>query len=402
MLMMAAERCIAGPDRRAGLFGALLLLLFPDVAGASFDVVGVYQSKVKSFEAVYFIEQDEQWRRDRRVVEMFGEGDWLTFGEEGEIAAGSVGLLVNVRPDDRSQVQLSLFNIYNDGPLGSSDSRLREALHGARLTAGEWVEASLGGYWLISENSAQGSLFLELNAPFLFSKSSYVIGKDLSGAESQLKRFDLRFSYDQLMFVDDIDAGLVRYNLGGEPNWMLAAKVTRIGHPQFKFASMDVRYSLTTSELAWFRGGLDLLYQAEQDYNLTRRGHFGTSFGLRVFYTHASASGFQIFDLRPTTDETVSGWEVTALFQIPAKWFWTVLAMVGAGAAQSSDLYTDQQKQQMMEDASRMMAATIEEPRDVWFARITFTVSQNAPETYALLGAPEERMRYFFSLSFIY
>ena len=46
-------------------------------AESSFDIVGVYHSKVKQFEAVYFMSEDESWHRDRRILEVFGEFDRL-------------------------------------------------------------------------------------------------------------------------------------------------------------------------------------------------------------------------------------------------------------------------------------------------------------------------------------
>ncbi|MBI5511786.1 MAG: hypothetical protein HY903_23775 [Deltaproteobacteria bacterium] len=412
-------------------------------ARASFDVVGVYHEKVKQFEAVYFLQKDAEWHRDRRIFELFGEGDWLRYdnpalapfdtaddkGTTATIFSGSAGMLINVRPDNKSKVQLSLFNIFSnttkplpatafDGatarPEGSGGA-VQEALHGARLTLGDVAEASLGAYWLTNtletwqagvkageSRASQGSFFFELNSPFLFSKSSYVVGKDLSGRDNEVKRFDLRLAYDQLLFVENLEAGFIRYNFTDQPNWMAAASITRIGAPQFKFLSAEVRYSLTDHELGWFRGGLDILLQADDDFNLTRRGHFGTSFGAKAFYTRATTSTFQIFNTVTPHAETVTGYELTAYCQIPAKWFWTAVMLFGAAAAQSSDSFTDAQKQQMMDTATQMLADTIEEPRDIMFTRITFTMSKNAPETYAILGEPEDRTRYFASLSFIY
>jgi len=421
-------------------------------AAASFDIVGVYQSKVKQFEAVYFLEKDENWHRDRRVFELFGEGDYLSYtpasqpGEDHALSiwSGSGGLLLNVRPAPMSRVQLSLFTLYNSArkPLPTSylvaggregnGGVLTELLHGARLTVGDLAEVSLGAYWLDSSTNAytsgtptptptpgvptgaaptstslspsataRGSFFAELNLPSLYAKSSYVIGKNLSSQADSLQRFDLRFPIDTLSFVENIEVGVVRYNFV-EPKWMMALDIQRLGVPSFKFASASLRYSRTDGELAWFKGGLDVMLQSDDDFNLTRRGHFGTSFGVQAFYTRVSPSGMNLFGAATSPAGTVTGYELTATMQIPAKWFMTALMVVGAAAAQTSNDLDDSTKDFMAQQAAQALANTIEEPRDILFTRLNITYSKNAPETFAILTTPEDRGRLFVSVSFIY
>ena len=387
----------------------LLSLLTPNLASAAFDVVGVYQDKVKQFEAVYFLEDDESWHRDRRVWEIFGQYDRLEIGSydpPSTLTNTAQGLLFNIRPYKNSQAQLSFFNILSTATVGSTGRERKEALHGARLTLGEWAELSMGAYWLESNGLMDGSFFMELNSPSFFGKSSYVIGKDTTGEGNSLKRFDLRFAYDQYPHADYLEAGLLRYNPSGETHWLSVAKAERLGIHQYRFLSAEIGYSHTEGALAWAKGGLDVMFQSGDDFNLTRRGHFGTGIGFHFIATRVTPAAMKIWQATPTNapPQDIDGAEFGLNVQVPFKWFLTTVAVVGAAAVEANPDATEAQRMNAREAATDVLASTIREPRDETFIRLSLLLSINSPESYILIpdSSGEERTRLYFTLSLIY
>ena len=170
---------MVGPRAGLALLLVLLLVWSGSEAAASFDIVGVYHERVKRFEAVYYLEEDTQWHRDRRIFELFGNTDSVsTQGDEDTdsitLGAASWGMLLNVRPEDSSDAQLSFFSLQHRARF-QFDEQLFEALHGA-MTVSDYAELSLGSYWKEFQGEMSGSTFLELNSPRFFLKSSYVFG----------------------------------------------------------------------------------------------------------------------------------------------------------------------------------------------------------------------------------
>ena len=387
----------------------LLSLVTPNVASAAFDVVGVYQDKVKQFEAVYFLEDDESWHRDRRVWEFFGQFDRLEIGSNdppSTLTNNSQGFLFNIRPEKTSQAQLSFFNILSTATVGSSGQERKEALHGARLTLGEWAELSMGAYWLETNGMMDGSFFMEVNSPAFFGKSSYVIGKDTSGQGNSLKRFDLRFAYDQYPHADYLEAGLLRYRPAEESHWLSIIRAERVGIHQYRFLSGEVGYSLTEGTLAWAKGGLDVMFQSDDDFNLTRRGHFGTGIGFHYLVTRVTPSVMKLWQASPFGEpaEHIDGAEFGVDVQVPFKWFLTTLAVVGAAAVEANPNATEAQRENAREAATDVLASTIEEPRDETFIRFSLLFSINSPDSYSRIprASEEERTRLYFTLSLIY
>lgn len=391
-----------------GSLAAVLLVLvgalwFPGTALAYFDIVSLYQQKVKSFEAVYFLEEDGEWKRDRRVFEFFFSGDRILEEEEdGEVSKRgytnlSGGLLFNVRPGKGGDIQVSFFNLWSGNQMGVDDMEIWEGLHGGRITFGKLAEMSLGSYWRSSsanvnwnEESSSGgrkaSGFLELNSPYLFLKSSYVFGL---GSQDGLDRWDCRFDYDHFSWVDSLTAGIVKYNFG-EKRTLAGLDVTRLGFPSFRFLSGQLRVS--GDGLAWGEVGLDMMFHSGEDFNLTRRGHFATSLGLQAMYSYVSPDGASIIG-RPEEDEQ-HGVKAKLIAQVPAKWVLLALATFGAGM---SGRYEDRQA------AMRMAESVAREPRDILFCRLEFEYTYNAPETF-LFPVPDivDRHRLFVSLGFMY
>jgi len=373
-------------------------------ARAYFDIVSLYQQKVKQFEAVYYLEKDREWHRDRRVFELFTSFDHIlskSQDDESELPSYtnlSGGLIVNVRPGDSGQVQLSIFSLWSGNQMFSEGLRIWEGLHGGRLTLGDYSEASLGAYW-VSQDEAdsasdwdasgptqRASWFLELNSPRFWLKSSCVLPQK---TDESVERWDLRFDYDQFPWVESLTAGYVQYNFG-EKRGMVLLDVLRLGVPSFRFFSADTRIS--SSGIAWVRGGLDMLFQFEEDFNLTRRGHFATSLGLQARYSYTSPDGAAI--VGRSSDDGVHGAQVKFTAQIPAKWLLTALVIFGAAYTGS---YEDQQR------AAAMLTNTIEEPRDILFCRIEFEYTYNSPESF-MFPVPDivDRHRLFVTLGFTY
>jgi hypothetical protein len=381
----------------------LLVALPPSPARAYFDIVSLYQQKVKAFEAVYYLESDQKWQRDRRVFEVFYAGDrFLSAEQDGQVVKEgytnqSAGMLVNVRPGD-GDLQLGLFNLWSSNRLDSSSSGTWEALHGGRVTFGELVELSLGSYWRSGQPGPRAqaastrdlgrraSGFLELNSPILFLKSSYVVGLDTSRG---VERWDLRFDYDQFRWVDSLALGLVQYHYSDQ-HTALALDVTRLGWPRFRFLSASLRMS--DAGFAWAQGGLDLILLSREDFNLTRRGHFATSLGLQAIYSYVSPDGASLIG-RPG-DEGQHGFKARVTAQVPAKWVMVALATLGAGMTGKPE---DQQL------AAELAAEVAREPRDIMFCRLEFEYTYNSPETF-LFPAPDivDRHRMFFSLGLVY
>lgn len=396
------------------LFAAALA---PRAAEAQFDLVGLYQDKVKGFEAIYYLEEDETWARDRRVFEAFGTLNMLDRDEDTGLGEAlfhwNAGLLVNVKPR-RGRVQLTMFSMANQLRFLVHD--VTEMLHGGRVTIGELLELSLGGYWLL-ENTRQsfgnggGSVFLEVNLPFLSAKSSYVLGQALDGDDETLQdpllRFDLRWSYSKLRWLDDVEVKAVRYNVSGDDNVIGMLSFTRLGLPGFRFLSGRVGWSFSESRLATVEGGLDVLAQFSEDFNASRRGHFGTSIGLELFGTYASPLGYRRF--RPRTsllgsESGVPGFKAQASFQIPMKWLLTAIAVVGSGlsAAYERQRGNEQKAREHEQTGARILKSTVQEPEDELFTRLTAAYTYNDPTVLEMFPGFESQHRLFFTLGIMY
>ncbi|MCK5689878.1 hypothetical protein KAI87_11445, partial [Myxococcota bacterium] len=254
---------------------------------------------------------------------------------------------------------------------------------------------------------SQGSFFMELNSPEFFGKSSYVIGKDTSGGGNQLKRFDLRFTYDQFPHADYMEAGVIRYAQTGDPHWIAVAKVERAGYNQYRFLSGDVGYSLSSGELAWAKGGVDVMLQSGDDFNLTRRGHFGTGFGFHLLFTQVTPEALEFWQAGPVIGgpDKITGMELGLNAQIPFKWFMTALSIAGAAAVEADPNATKAQKARAMKVATDMIESTAREPRDEVFVRLGMIMSINSPDSYVLYPSTlgeEDRNRFYLTLSLIY
>jgi len=414
---------MVGPKTGQTLLLALLLVWSGSEASASFDIVGVYHERVKRFEAVYYLEEDTQWHRDRRIFELFGNTDSVSTQEDENtsaitLGAASWGMLLNVRPNDSSDAQLSFFSLQHRARF-QFDEQLFEALHGARLTVSDYAELSLGSYWKEFQGEMSGSTFLELNSPRFFLKSSYVFGDPQGLEESkdsllQLLRWDLRFPYDQWKFADLLEVGFTRYNFGGDPNLVAHLGVERLHAPQASWLGLSATadYSLTQSRLVQAAIGVDLLIQPDADFNLTRRGHFGTSYGLSAVYRTGDPSALRVFSsgsagpmLNPEdSQEQVTGHDITAHIQVPAKWVWTAIlvttsAIASAQAEREGDMAAARQHREL---GDRVLRSTLKEPRDILFCRLGFTFSHNDISSYDLIPQLVPRDRFLAHMSFVY
>ena len=393
------------------------LLLFTTVnsAWAYFDIVGLYHQKVKDFEAVYFLTEDKTWGRDRRIFEFFGNGDKILapMDDDGNTVGSDLwnlsgGLLFNIRPN-KGKVQLTFFNLYSGNETETSASSGPDAtewLHGARLTMGDYAEVTLGGYWKTESMLTAGadgktkdaSGFLELTCPAIWLKSSYVIG-----LSEKLGRFDLRWEPDEFTFFDHISVGPVYYGYDKE-KWMFAADVVRLGFPKFRFFTFQSRW--TTDGPIMMKTGLDLRIQFQEDFNLTRRGHFGTSIGLQAFYTRGNPAKSTVFDVRQSgpagmgglggydlPDKMLTGYQLKFILQAPAKWILAILQ--GMAAAYSGD-------RRMMEQFGRSLQNIAREPRDIMFGRLEFEYTYNSPDTFLYPVDVIDRHRLFMSVGFVY
>lgn len=393
----------------------LLVLVTTNSALAYFDIVGLYHKKVKSFEEVYFLKEDKTWHRDRRIFEIFGSYDIIGDdgtqivpweAQPGDFVNTQTGLLFNVRPN-KGPIQMSFFNIVSnssmdmDSTLGQKFSTF-EALHGGRLTMGEVLEVSLGGYWRADETTdkeKEASGFLELNLPFIWFKSSYLVGMDFSSSGG---RQDWRWEPDEFSFVDYFTVGLVRYDFDLTKS-MLMADVIRLGFPKFRFVTFQSRFNLSDMELAWARVGLDMLFQFEEDFNLTRKGHFGTSIGLQAFYSVTNPTSTSLFKEEryssfmtpntPLANEMLKGYQLKFIVQAPAKWIITFL--MGVAAIMSGD-------RRMIDNFSKQLQRTLENPKDVFFGRMEIEYTYNDPETFLYPLNTQDKHRIFFNLGFIY
>ena len=385
-----------GVNRRfVGACGAALValgLFLPSAALAHFDVVSLYQEKVKGFEAVYFLEKDEAWHRDRRIFEAYGQ--WDKFGDYNNMSGG---LLFNIRPDRASQIQLSLFSMFSGNQLAQTELRNWEMLHGARLTIANWVELSAGGHWRQIADAPEipgidperrgkmeASGFFELNVPIAYVRSSYVVGLD------SVRRMDVRAEFNECSVFDSVGAGVIRYNYN-DVRWMGHVYVERLGHPKFRFFTTDVRFGFWGfSDL---RTGFDYILGLDEDFNSTRRGHFGTSFTFRAFYNYMDTANLNIFG-SPASGRRLHGFTGEFAAQVPAKWVLTAISI--AAAAYSG-------KDEDIDNASKMLENTIEHPEDEFFSRVSFTYSYNDPDSFALpVPNQEDEHRFFVTLSFIY
>lgn len=400
-----------------------VLLLSGAQALASFDIVGIYHERVKRFEAVYYLQEDTRWHRDRRIFELFGNTDTVSSsGDEVQepitLGAASWGMLLNVRPSGASDAQLSFFSLQHRARF-QYDDVLFEALHGARLTVSDAVELSVGSYWKDFRGAMSGSTFLELNSPRFFLKSSYVIGESL-GAEPgeggllELLRWDLRFPYDQWRYADLLEIGLTRYNFSGEPNLVSRLGVERLHAPGANWLGLTAKvdYSMTESKLVQAAVGLDLLIQPDADFNLTRRGHFGTSYGLRGVWRTGDPRALRVFSdpvtlapsLSDESTEPITGHDITAHLQVPAKWVWTAVivtasALAAAQAERDGDMAAARRHS---ETGQRVLRATLKEPRDILFCRIGFTYSHNDISSYDILPQMVPRDRFLAHMSLVY
>ncbi len=393
-------------------WAAWLLLLGPTPAFAQFDLVGLYQHRVKGFEAVYYLEADERWARDRRVFELFGTLNVLQRDPEEErfgeaLFHVNAGLLLNLRPKD-GPVQLTLFSMANQLRFRVND--ITEMLHGARVTVEDLLEVTLGGYWLLentrqSFGTGQASVYFELGFPFLHARSSYVIGPRLDrGAEDALLRFDTRFSYEQLRFVDDIGFELTRFDLSDAENLLATVGFVRLGTDAFRFLTADASWSLSEGRLAHARAGLDLLAQLDEDFNATRRGHFGTNFRLEAYATFASPLAYRRFRPRiafANASEGRAGFTVEGSAQIPAKWFFTTLLVVASAGAASLEP-NERTRQRYLDTAVQVTADTIEHPEDELFVRLTMTYAYNDPAVLEMFPEYSDQHRIYFTMGIMY
>jgi hypothetical protein len=409
------------------LWSAVLIVLLLGWSGsqawASFDIVGVYHERVKGFEAVYYLEEDTRWHRDRRIFELFGNTDNVTtqgddYDDTVSLGAASWGMLLNIRPDAASDAQLSFFSLQNRARF-QFDVQLFEALHGARLTVSDYAEISLGSYWKEFHGEMSGSTFLEINSPRFFIKSSYVIGDPLGLQESEeslleLLRWDLRFPYDQWKFANLLEIGFTRYNFSGSPNLVAHLGIERLHAPKATWLGLnaDADYSLTQSRLVQASIGIDLLIQPDADFNLTRRGHFGTSYGLSAMWRTGDPSALRVFSDAPSAPtfslgeprQNVTGHDITAHLQVPAKWVWTAIIVTASAAASvQADRDGDHRSaKRHRETGARVLNATLEEPRDILFCRMGFTYSHNDISSYDLIPELIPRERFLAHMSFVY
>lgn len=418
-LLSGTQKCQA-----SGVFVVLWALgcIAPEAA-ASFDIVGVYHERVKRFEAVYYLEQDTRWHRDRRIFELFGNTDDVsTTGDETyepvSLGAASWGMLLNVRPEAASDAQLSFFSLQHRARF-QFDDQLFEALHGARLTISDYGEISVGSYWKEFQGEMSGSTFLEINSPRLFIKSSYVIGEELGLEESgesllALLRWDLRFPYDQWPYADLLEVGLTRYNFNGSPNLVSHLGIERLHAKEASWLGLHAAldYSLTHSRLVQASIGVDLLIQPEADFNLTRRGHFGTSYGLRAVYRTGDPGALRVFSNAVAAPAFgpeepgghVTGHDITAHLQVPAKWVWTAIVVTASAVAsvQAAREGDSAGARRHSETGRRVLRATLDEPRDILFCRLGFTYSHNDISSYDLIPELVPRERFLAQLSFVY
>lgn len=373
------------------LLVAAVLSLWPVAARAHFDIVSVYQDRIKGFETVYYLTKDETWHRDRRVVDFFGQ--WDLFGHYMNVTGG---LLLNIRPEN-SAIQLSLFNIFSGNQLTQDEFRNWEAVHGARLTLSNWVELSLGAHWRQVAESPQvagidpsrrgrieAATFLELNVPVAYLLSSYVVALDA------VRRLDFRFDYDTNKYFDSVGVGIARYSFE-DTKWMIRASLTRLGHPEFRFFTTDVRF--TFEGFAQFKTGFDYVLVLDEDFNATRRGHFGTSFTFRAFYNLMDTSRLAFFG-KPLSGNLKHGFTAEFAAQVPAKWVLTAIALSAAAYSY---------KEEDIQRATEMLANTIEHPEDIVFSKVSFIYSYNDPDSFGLpVPSVEDQHRYFVTLSFMY
>lgn len=384
----------------------------PRVASAQFDLVEAYQERVKGFEAIYYLEEADRWARDRRVFEAFGTGHWLRRDPDNEyfgeaLLHWNAGLLVNIDPAERGALQLTLFSLTNQLRFRVHD--VTEMLHGARVTFGELLEVSLGGYWLLENTrqtfgNGQASVFAEVNLPFMFLKSSYVFGAQLDRDDDALLRFDIRLVYDELRFVDDVELDVTRYNLSDAENVLVSAGFTRLGTHDFRFLSGKAVWSVSEGRLGLLEGGLDLLLQLDDDFNATRRGHFGTSFGLEAIATYASPLAYRRYRPRVSlldAETPLLGYRAVLSMQVPFKWVLTFLAAVGGATAAGleDDPY---RRQQLIDDTSAMVQDTVEHPEDELFARLNFTYAYNDPGVLEMFPGFSDQHRFYLSMGVMY
>lgn len=370
---------------------ALAFILWSSPAWAHFDVVSLYQEKVKGFDVIYYLTKDETWHRDRRIVDFFGQ--WDQFGDYMNVSGG---LLFNVKPEN-GDVQLSFFNMFSGNQLLQDEFRNWEALHGARLTISDWVELSAGAHWRQVAESPQvpgidpatrgkfdAAAFFELNIPIIYVLSSYVVSFE------RLQRLDLRFDYNTNPYFDSVSAGLIRYSYD-ETKWVVRATLSRLGHPKFRFFTLDVRCAF--DGFMDLKTGFDYVLMLDNDFNATRRGHFGTSFGFRAMYNFMDTSNLAIFG-KHLSGDLKHGFTGEIYAQVPAKWVLTALTV--ASAAYSG-------KAEDIERATEMLADTIEHPEDIFFSRVGFQYSYNDPDSFGLpVPEVEDLHRFFVTLSFIY
>lgn len=389
----------------------------PRVSHAQFDLVHLYQDKVKGFEAIYYLEKDDRWARDRRIFEAFGTTNFLDRDEETGLGDAmlhwNAGLLVNIKPSD-SNVQYTFFSMANQMRFLVHD--VTEMLHGGRITAAEMLEVTVGGYWLLenareSFSNGRASMFLEVNLPFLGTRSSYVLGQNLRANDEverdPLLRFDLRWNYDRLSWLDDVEVKMLRYNLSDEDNLLGSIAFTRLGAPAFRFLSGEALWSFSENRLAAVMGGLDFLFQFSRDFNSSRRGHFGTSIGLQFLGTYASPLGYRRFRPRVSllgSDAGVPGFKAQAVFQIPAKWLWTaLLVFTSAAGAAMAEMQGDQRaKEDLIRGGAAILQSTIERPKDELFTRFTVAYAYNDPTVLEMFPGQASQHRLLVTLGVMY
>ncbi len=318
------------------------------------DVVELYLNKVKGFESVYYLEEDDEWYRDRRIFELFGryEGGTDQLENENKYAGG---ILANYR-FETMKTQLGLFTIFSG----------ERALLGTKWSYRDYIDFSIG---TLVEGRAE--LFFEINSPRFFSRTNYLF----DFITNRFKRVDFRFYFDTSRYFDELSIGPI-FHPGEEERWEGRLDLLRFGIGRWRLLSFMMRASENGNSS--IRTGLDWIYQSKEDFNLTRRGHFGTSFGIKLLYLFSNLEGMKEGEeFSEGSKGSRQGFYGNLHFQVPAKWFLTLVT--GAGAAYAS-MKTDNHELVKVWGEG-ILKPTLREPRDILFVRFSMDYRINDPET---------------------
>jgi hypothetical protein len=253
-------------------------------------------------------------------------------------------------------------------------------------------------------------MFSEFNIPRFYTKTSQVVRKTV-GRGPVFERFDFRFEYDEFSFVDLLGLALVNYDFdeSRSSQRIVEFSMERLGHPAFRFLSADAAYSMTDGEWAWLRGGLDFNIQFDGDFNASRRGHLGTSFGMHALVHQATPTAIRVYG-NPGAPafgrglDVAGGWDIGMRFQIPLKWFLTGIMLLStaavSGYAEAYGTSSPEEIERLRQSAIDLTMLTVERPEDILFFRLDASWQRNPIDAYDIvrLSVPEDRINLLFSV----